>query len=254
MIEALWPEKQNFICHRDNIGHQYIFIHFLTPVTAVLKGKNTQIKPGGCVFFGMNSMQHFSSELCSLLHDWFHADENCGKLLQKYGLECETVYYPEENDKITRLITEIELEYINKREYFRESADAAAEQLFIMLSRSKNDEKARTIDFLQKEKFIQARSKIHMDICRDWSVEEMAKLVNLSASRFYYLYKKMFGISPQQDLIRKRIQTAQTLLMQGDFTVDEVSKMCGYNNTYHFIRQFKLLTGVTPGKVKKDGV
>ncbi|MDD6484996.1 MAG: AraC family transcriptional regulator [Clostridiales bacterium] len=248
LIEALWPEEQNFVLHRDNIGEQYIFIHFLTPVTAILKGETVDIEPGGCVFFGKNSMQHFSSQLCSLLHDWFHADSSCGELMEKYGLECETVYYPSDSDEITRIITEIELEYINKAPHFAEAASAAAEQLFIKLSRSKESTPAQPVDLWQKERFIQARSKIHMDICRQWTAEDMAKLVNMSPSRFYYLYKKMFGISPQKDLIRKRIQTAQMLLCENSFTVCQVARLCGYNNPYHFIRQFKQITGTTPGK------
>ena len=35
LIETLWHEKKGFVLHRDSIGEQYIFIHFLTPVTAV---------------------------------------------------------------------------------------------------------------------------------------------------------------------------------------------------------------------------
>ena len=82
----------------------------------------------------------------------------------------------------------------------------------------------------------------------------MAELVNLSPSRFYSLYKAMFGISPQQDLIRKRIQTAQILLDKQEFTVCEVAKLTGYGNQYHFIRQFREMTGMTPGSfLKKSG-
>lgn len=250
LVEALWPEKKNFVLHRDNIGEQYIFIHFLTPVTAILKGKQVSINPGGCVFFGTNSMQHFSSELCSLLHDWFHADSSCLELMDKYGLECETVYYPEDSDEITRMITAIELEYINKALNFKEAASAIAENMFIKLARAgKKQINQPHVDFYQKERFIQARTKIHMDICRQWTIDEMAELVNLSASRFYYLYKKMFGISPQKDLIRKRIQTAQMLLAKKEFTVEQVAGLTGYNNQYHFIRQFKQITGITPGKM-----
>lgn len=252
LVEALWPEEQNFILHRENIGDQYIFTHFLTPVTAILKGKSIDIKPGGCVFFGMNSMQHFSSQLCSLLHDWFHADSSCIELMNKYGLECETVYYPDDSDEITRMISKIELEYINKEQHYREAASLIAENMFIMLSRSGRIKTNNSVDFYQKERFIQARAKIHMDICRQWSVADMADLLNMSESRFYCLYKKMFGISPQKDLARKRIQTAQMLLTKNQFTIEQVAQLTGYNNQYHFIRQFKQMMGITPGKMAKS--
>ena len=252
LVETLWPEKKGFVLHRDNIGGQYIFIHFHTPVTAVLRGEKTDIKPGGCVFFGANAMQCFSSPDCKLVHDWFHADIDCGVLMEKYGLECEKVYYPDNSDEITKFINEINLEYSVGAKYFKELAEAAAEKMMIYLARS--DEAAAgesKRDILQKELFIQARAEIHMDICRQWTVEDMARLVNMSESRFYYLYKKMFGITPQRDLVEKRVQTAQMLLAKKQMTVKETARLTGYSNEYHFIRQFKQITGITPGKAAK---
>ena len=33
-------------------------------------------------------------------------------------------------------------------------------------------------------------------------------------------------------------------------TVEEIANLCGYNNTVHFHRQFKQITGMTPGKCR----
>lgn len=254
-VKSLGAEKKDFVLHREDIGEQYIFTHFLTPVTALLRGESVDIKPGGCVFFGMNSMQHFSSTLCELLHDWFHADSGCTELMDRYGLECERVYYPSDSDEITRMIGEIEIEYINKEENYEKVVSAIAETMFIKLARSSGNSSPQTaVNYSQKQAFIKARAKIHMSLSHRWTVEEMAELVNLSPSRFYSLYKAMFGISPQQDLIRKRIQTAQILLDKQEFTVCEVAKLTGYGNQYHFIRQFREMTGMTPGSfLKKNG-
>lgn len=250
-VSPLYPEEKNFVLHRNDIGNMYIFIHFLTPVTANLKGKDVNIYPGGCVFFGMHAMQHFSSNMCRLLHDWFHADYTCGELMNKYGLENETVYYPSDSDEITRIITEIEMEYLHNDVNYKELADCLAEKLFIKLARSGNKYEEKTLPGLyQRDIFMQARQKIHMNFAENWSVENMAKLVNMSESRFYTLYKKIFGISPAKDLSQKRIQTAQALLMRNDITVEQAAKLTGYTNQYHFIRQFKQFTGTTPGKFK----
>ena len=90
-----------------------------------------------------------------------------------------------------------------------------------------------------------------MDYKRDWSIDEMAELVHLSASRFFTLYKNIFGVSPKEDLLKSRIQHAEMLLSQG-YSVKEVATLSGFSNQYNFIRQFKKLTGQTPGKYKKD--
>ena len=113
MVTSKGPEPKGFNLFRENIGEIYIFIHFITPGNAVLKGKNTKIHPGGCVFFGMNACQSISAPECNLIHDWFHADRSCSQLMEKYGLECETVYYPHDSENISDIIARIEHEHIH---------------------------------------------------------------------------------------------------------------------------------------------
>lgn len=251
IVASEYPEDKEFTLHRESIGDMYIFIHFITPVTAILKGKNTNIKPGGCVFFGRNSMQHFSSA-CSLLHDWFHADRSCGELMDRYGLECETVYYPEDSAQITELITKIEFEHINRNQFYQEASDALAQTLFITLSRAgKGQAGTPMINSRQKELFVKARSVIHTELAKQWSIKQMADLVFLSESRFYTLYRKYFGVSPQKDLAWKRIQMAGTMLIQEGISIEKCAEITGYTNQYHFIRQFKQFVGISPGKYKK---
>lgn len=250
-VKSLYPENKGFKLNRNSIEN-YIFIHFLTPVTAVLKGKTVNISPGGCVFYEIHSHQQFSSPECDLLHDWFHADENCALLMQKYGLDFERVYYPAESDSITKIITEIELEYIKHEKFYKEISDAAAEKLFALIGRSVFDKGDKAgVDPQKKEEFIKIRSEIHLNYNFEWTIEEMAKLANLSPSRFHFLYKKIFGISPLKDLCTTRLQRAEIILMRENCTVERAAELSGYKNQYHFIRQFKKKTGTTPGHYKK---
>ena len=249
-VNSLYKEKKGFVLDRKDIGSIYIFIHFLTPVNSILNGKETKIYPGGCVFYGLHSSQFFESLQCELVHDWFHADNSCGELMYKYGLKCETVYYPKESDEITRFICDIEIENMNKEKNYKKIIDCTAEKLFIKLSRACSQYNDDLNADRQRDIFLNARRKIHMNFADRWTVEDMAKLVNMSESRFYVMYKRIFGISPAKDLSRKRIQSAQALLLRDECTVSEVAELTGFTNQYHFIRQFRQLTGITPGKFK----
>jgi len=40
------------------------------------------------------------------------------------------------------------------------------------------------------------------------------------------------------------------MLERGDMTIAKVAELTGYTNQYHFIRQFKQITGKTPGQTK----
>jgi uncharacterized lipoprotein YddW (UPF0748 family) len=59
------------------------------------------------------------------------------------------------------------------------------------------------------------------------------------------VYKAVFGISPRRYLIFIRIEKAKMLLQSGA-TVTSVAEQLGYGSVYHFIRQFRQLTGDTP--------
>ena len=104
------------------------------------------------------------------------------------------------------------------------------------------------MDSTTYHRFIKLRNDIHSLFDRNLSVEDMAQMVSLSPSRFYSLYKSIFGISPKKDFLNIRIEHAKTILQQKKYSVSQVASIAGYNNQYHFIRQFKEVVGVTPGK------
>ena len=132
--------------------------------------------------------------------------------------------------------------------------DTYAEQIFIILSRAnKLKMESSSKSDQQREAFAELRSIIQLNCQLSWSIEGMAKLVHLSSPRFYGLYKKIFGVSPRQDLIQKRIEVAQKLLLEDKkSSISKISESIGYSNQYHFIRQFKQITGVTPGQFRQE--
>ena len=98
------------------------------------------------------------------------------------------------------------------------------------------------------KRFSALRQQFQAHFKGDFSVADMASTVNLSPSRFHSLYKQIFGISPKKDFLNLRIEHAKKLMQNGNYSIREVAELAGYSNQYHFIRQFKEVTGTTPGK------
>lgn len=251
LVRTMWQENEDFELFRENIGNEYIFIHVLTSAKTLIDGKLVKIHPGGCVFYEMNKPQYLKADGVKLVHDWFHADPSCGKLMERYGLCASKIYYPRSGSEITRLIDEIELEQLKMEKYSDRAIAAIAEKLFITVSRAESSNKIMPLYSARKEEFINARAQIHSELSHQWKIDEMARIVNMSSSRFYVLYKEFFGITPQNDLINKRIQTARILLGNGGCTIEQAAAQTGYTNIYHFIRQFKKIIGQTPGEFRK---
>lgn len=86
------------------------------------------------------------------------------------------------------------------------------------------------------KRFSKLRSKINLTYNEDWDVGKMAAEVNLSTSRFYKIYKEIFGVSPKKYLQDIRIEHAKLLLLQGKYMIRDIAEMVGYKNQYHFIR------------------
>ena len=82
----------------------------------------------------------------------------------------------------------------------------------------------------------------------DLTVCELAAMCKISEVYFRRLFLLTFGVSPKEYIIQKRIEYAKDLLLSGDFSVLEVSKMCGYTEPCHFSREFSKRVGASPNQ------
>ena len=75
---------------------------------------------------------------------------------------------------------------------------------------------------------------------------ELADSVNLSASRLRLLFKAETGLTIQQYVKRQRLQRAQELARTTFLRVSEIADLLGFDDVSHFVRDFRLMFGVTP--------
>lgn len=78
------------------------------------------------------------------------------------------------------------------------------------------------------------------------SVGELAFLCHTSLSTFKRRFAKLYGTSPNQWLLAKRMQKAARLLSQADCKASEIYDQVGYENLSSFIQSFKQAHGLTP--------
>jgi AraC family transcriptional regulator of arabinose operon len=250
LVRHEWPEKAGFVIDRPNGSPEYIFLHYMNPVELLCCGKIVMTEPDACIILPPRQKQWFRSEK-KLSHDWIHITGDMESLMKKYGVEPDTIYYPLDSHEITKLVGEIESEFFQKNGFSDDMCEIKIAEILIRLARSKNRENEKPavnsrllMDFqeLRKEMFSSPEKK--------WQIKEMAFKCGLSESRFYTVYKNIYGVTPNKDLIYARTEKAKNLLLTGR-QVNEVAKTTGYESEYHFIRQFKKITGMTPGKYRR---
>jgi len=84
----------------------------------------------------------------------------------------------------------------------------------------------------------------------DIKVQDLAKMCYMSVSHFRKTFKEKFKMSPQQFIIRLRIQIACKLLAHQEADITRIAHECGFCDQSYFTKQFRLNLGVTPKKYK----
>jgi len=84
------------------------------------------------------------------------------------------------------------------------------------------------------------------------TVEEYARLSNLSVSAFYKQCKALTGRSPQQYLQEQRLRHAQRLLGFGDAPISDIAQRLKYSSVFAFSKAFRKMTGQTPTAYRRE--
>lgn len=99
---------------------------------------------------------------------------------------------------------------------------------------------------------VSLRKELYYNPSEKWTITSMAERLNISSGYLHALYQQYFHTTCMNDVITSRIKFARELLASTNFSIAEIAEQCGYSNTEHFIRQFKLNTGITPGLYRKE--
>jgi AraC family transcriptional regulator len=91
-----------------------------------------------------------------------------------------------------------------------------------------------------------ARAYIAEHITGPVPLQELATVSGMSVFHFSRLFKEATGLSPNQYVIREKINKAKELLQQTDQSVAAVAYTLGFENPAHFSATFKKVAGVSP--------
>lgn len=80
-------------------------------------------------------------------------------------------------------------------------------------------------------------------------IRDLAQLAGLSVAQLERHFQRVFQLSPEQMLTKLRIDAAMRSL-SGSASIASIGQACGYSDQSAFTRQFRRLTGVTPGQYR----
>jgi AraC-like DNA-binding protein len=80
---------------------------------------------------------------------------------------------------------------------------------------------------------------------------DLARLMHLEPTYFSRLFRRTFGLSPTQYLLRRRTRAVQQRLQETDDKLDAIAVDTGFCDAFHLSKTFRRLTGVSPSDFRK---
>ncbi len=80
---------------------------------------------------------------------------------------------------------------------------------------------------------------------------EIASEFHYSYSRFRHLFTEHFSVSPHEYLIMRRLEHAETLLLQTELNVTEIAYRTGFTTSSNFSKAFKKNSGMSPREYRR---
>lgn len=102
----------------------------------------------------------------------------------------------------------------------------------------------------QFEHFRQTISHIRANLGQTIKIADLAQAVRLSESQFRRNFRVQFGVSPQEFILRARLQSAARALSRHDTAISAIAGDCGFTDQSYFTRQFKDFFGETPRRYR----
>lgn len=98
--------------------------------------------------------------------------------------------------------------------------------------------------------FRRAIEYIQSNIDRSISIQMLSRESNLSISQFRKRFHLLFGIAPNEFILRTRLQRAARLLVNTDRALSRIALDCGFCDQSYFTKRFRDFFGVTPRRYR----
>jgi AraC-like DNA-binding protein len=95
-----------------------------------------------------------------------------------------------------------------------------------------------------------AIERIQRDFAKPLRIEELASAAKMSLSQFERRFRSILRVSPRQLLTKTRVDAAARMLRENKKPMNQVAMDCGFYDQALFCRQFRLATGLAPGRYR----
>lgn len=104
----------------------------------------------------------------------------------------------------------------------------------------------------QKDRYIKkALEYIEHNYIQDIKVRDIADFIGINRSYLFSIFKENLNISPQEFLLKYRMEKAYILLNDYRLSISDIARSVGYKDPLSFSKVFKKVNGISPKNYRK---
>ena len=163
-----------------------------------------------------------------------------------FGFEGETVKSSADASRVRRIVTEL---FLSAEKRGIDETDAVAAFLSIV-----SGERSGLLLSKPKGENLADRAAGIIEVnykSPTFTVKVLSEMLHLSHPYLCRLYKKERGLTPESEIIGKRLRLAASLLCSTQKPIYEVARESGYRDELHFAKSFRKYYGESPRAYRK---
>ena len=251
-----YTHEEDFRMDRPEGPGAWLFLLVKSDAIFYINGKRNLVKKHSYVLLQPKTPCMYQGAKENYEDDWFFfnmTEEDKTELLER-GLVFDTPVFLGSTEEISSLIHQISYNHFSADIYHEEIKILLTSVLFLKTAQQAKSKIIQPPDVLagKNDRLTYLRTRLFEEPALFSGIDEMAAYMNLSRSGFQHLYSHTFGVSVIHDVIKGRIEKAKSFLSKSNFSITEISNKCGYKSEFHFMRQFKKETGLTPTEFRRS--
>ncbi|MGG5506194.1 MULTISPECIES: helix-turn-helix domain-containing protein [unclassified Myroides] len=125
------------------------------------------------------------------------------------------------------------------------------ELLFLQLEQSTDDIRVENrVPDEDKAKMHQAKKIITQNLCKPYTLRELAKQIGTNEFKLKKYFKQLYGFTVYAYITQLKMTQAKQLLLEGELSITSIAEKLGYKTQNHFSTAFKKHFGYSPSEVK----
>ena len=205
----------------------------------IIEGRSCILKNGAIVSFSPGRAHRYRSDFRDPMEHFFivFAGHEAGRLFSNAGFDIQPDQEAYDFQRASELFGDIMRSVNSGTRYSQKLANTYLKTLLLEQAEF-NHQNQRVLSGPEKT-FRRCRSYIEENFSGIKLPVEVAGACDINVRYMSRLFKQFYDCSPQQYIMRLKLNKAAVLLLSFDLTISQIAYQVGFDDPYHFSKSFK---------------